>query len=148
MGGEVMLYKNNTLGRKYTRIITGSPVLFISFVIFGLALFFFLTLTTKIDVMETYEAEVIHVEGETILSINDADISVGVAYIYSNKNEIVYPVLIEETESIEDTVTLYFNRDEQEIINSILDRDIFIDIPKGEETLLYRIFMKGGKSRE
>lgn len=148
MDGVIMLYKKSILGRKYTKFMTGSPWLFITFVLFGVLLFLFLTLTTRIDVIKTYSAEVMSVESENALSIKAANISIGLAYIYSNKNEAVYPVLIERAENLGENFTLHFNSSGQDIIKSLSARNIFIDIPQGKDTLLYRIFVKGGKGRE
>lgn len=148
MGGEVMLYKKSILGRKYTRFITGSWGGFIIFVLSGLGLLLFLTLTTRIEVIKTYSAELMLVESEIVLSVKESNISVGTAYIYSNKNEVVYPVLIERIETLREGFALQFNRDGQNIIKSLSTRNIFIDIPQGKETLLHRIFVKGGNGHE
>lgn len=142
------MYKRSILGRKYIRLITSSPRLFITFVLFGVVLFLFLTLTTRIDVIKTYSAEVFSVESEIALSIKASDIPVGSAYIYSNKNEAVFSVFIENVESIKDNVILHFSNDERDIIQFLSTQNIYIDIPQGKETLLYRIFVKGGKGRE
>lgn len=143
-----MLYKKNALARKYTGLIIGSPWLFIIFVLSGLVLFLFLTLTTRIDVIKTYSAELMSKQNKITLSVKAANISAGTAYMYSNRNEAVYPVFIERTENLREDFTLYFNSHGQNIIKSLSNRNIFIDIPQGKETLLYRIFVKGGEGRE
>ena len=163
-GGEMMLYEKSSLGRKYTRLISGSPALFVSFVLMGLLLFLLLTLTTKLDVISTYAAEVSAAEvsevgasatgasaaeGEITLSIpaiKTEQILGGTAYIYSDKNESVYPVFIEHAEKSGGKLILHFDLDGQETIHSLSSQSLFFDIPQGEETLLHRIFVKGGKS--
>lgn len=57
-----MLYKKNDLGRKYTRLITSSPIPFVSFVLFGVILFLFLTITTKIHVVKSDSPEELHLQ--------------------------------------------------------------------------------------
>ena len=153
-GGEMMLYEKSSLGRKYTRLITGSPVLFVSFVLMGLLMFLLLTLTTKLDVISTYAAEVSAAEvsaaeGEITLfipTVKAENILEGIAYVYSDKNEAVYRVFIEHAEKSGKKLILHFDHDGQETIHSLSSKSLFIDIPQGEETLLYRIFVKGGKS--
>jgi len=139
---EIMLYKKSTLGRKYMKLITGSSGFFITFVLWGLILFLFLTITTRVDVVKTYLVEPITVESGITLLIKNSDVSVGSAYLYSNKNEVVYPVLIEKVEPTREGSTLYLNTDGLNIIKSLGTADMFIDIPQGKETLLSRIFTR------
>lgn len=146
--GGVMLYKKNISARKYTRLVTSSPGLFIAFILFSLALLLFLTLSTKIDVIRTYNAEIMIKDGETALLVKADNISSGTAYIYSNKNEDVYPVFIERMEGLTEGYALYFSSDGQNTIRSFSSTSIFIDIPHGKQTLLYHIFVNGGKDRE
>ena len=124
------------------KLITGSSGFFITFVLWGLILFLFLTITTRVDVVKTYLVEPITVESRITLLIKDSDISVGSAYLYSNKNEVVYPVLIEKVEPTREGSTLYLNTDGLNIIKFLEAGDMFIDIPKGKETLLSRIFTR------
>lgn len=143
-----MLYKKNTLGRTYTRLVTGSSNIFIGFVLLGVISFLFLTLTIRIDVIKTYTAKVLSSESEIVLQIKAANVQDGPAYIYSNKNEAVFPVSIEKTEDLNDSVNLYFSSDSEKVIRSLSPQHLYVEIPQGKETLLYRIFLKGGKGRE
>jgi len=145
---------------KYTRLITGSPVLFLAFVFFGLSLFLFLALTTKLDVINTFTAVVRTGDYETMLYIQEAEasdiaetanitetvnITKGEAFIYLDKSKAVYPVLIQHVEKSNANLALHFNSDGQKMIQALSSHSLFIDIPQGKETLLHRIFVKGGK---
>jgi hypothetical protein len=143
-----MLYKKSVFGRKYIRLLTGSWTLFTAFVLLGVGIFLFLTMTTKIDIINTYSAKIITMENEITLSSKAANIEAGLAYIYINKNEAVYSVSIINAENIRGTYTLHFNSKDQNTIKALQNEKIFIDIPQGKETLLYRIFAKGGKNLE
>jgi hypothetical protein len=145
MSGGTMLYKKSLWGRKYTRITTRSPLLFLSFVAFGVVLFLILTLNIKIDEIKTYSAEVLSVKNELTLSVKAKNISSGSAYIYTNKNETVYPIIIRRAENSKDKFVLYFNSEGNDLFKALSTHSLFIDIPQGKDTLLYRIFVRGGK---
>lgn len=142
-----MLYQKSVLGRKYTRLLTGSPVFFLTYVLCGVILFMVLTLTTRINVVESYSAEVMQVESELVLFIKVENLSMSSAFIYSNKNEAVYHLPIERTEIAQDGVLLHFDIAGQDRIKTLIAGEIFIDFPQGQETLFYRIFVKGGRGR-
>lgn len=148
MGVLTLLYKKSVWGRKYIRLLTGSWTLFTAFVLLGVTIFLSLTFTTKIDSIKTYSVEIIPVENELTLSTKAANIEAGLAYVYVNKNEAVYPVSIERAENTREIYTLHFNSNDQDIIKVLQNQNLFIDIPQGKETLLYRIFAKGGKNLE
>lgn len=145
----MLLYPKNSVGRAYTRLLTSTPIVFILFIWTGAVLFLFITLTTKIDVIRTYQAEIIKIEGELLaLSIKADGITAGSAYLYSNKNEAVYPIFIERTERSNDKMVLYMDINDQKVLRAIQSKDIFVDVPQGKESLLYRIVIKGGKGIE
>ena len=142
-----MLYQKNDLGKKYTQLLTGSPWFFITYILIGIMLFLFLTLTTRVEVIKSYLVEISHDQSQIVLLIKYSKVSANKGYIYSNKNEAIYPVAIKRVEDIRGAVALYLDNEGQELINSLSAQDIYIDLPVENETLLYRIFMKGGKDR-
>ncbi|MBP1990787.1 hypothetical protein [Paenibacillus eucommiae] len=143
-----MLYKKSEFGRKYTRYISSSPVVFISFVMLGMGLILSLMFMTQIDVIKTYAVELIPVRGHITLSIQAGSVPAGRAYLYANKQEVVYPVRIDNADQSTDYTTLHVDKEDQEMIHALSSKKLFIDIPQGKESLLYRIFVRGGKSRE
>ncbi|WBW97919.1 hypothetical protein [Oceanirhabdus sp. W0125-5] len=143
-----MLYKKNVLGIKYTRLLTASPTFFIIFVLLGVVLFLFLTITTKVPTIKIYPAKVLSIRKEPVLLIENGHIPIGESYLYSNRNEVVFSVSIERIENISEGVALYFSSDSKNTITSLSNENLFIEIPQGKESLLYRIFVKGGKGYE
>ncbi len=140
-----MLYKKSALGRKYIRVVTSSPSLFIFFIIIGVILFFSLALTTRIDVIKTYSATLSPDTCEVTLSSSISNIPEGPAYIYVNKNDEVFSISIEKTVMKQEGLAIYTNTEGERMIKLLSSNTFFIDIPQGKETLLYRIFAKGGK---
>lgn len=138
-----MLYKKSPLGKRYIKLMTGSPLPFLSFIFLGTSLFLFLTITTKLDVKKTYSAVALKNNNKIILKT--ANLPTGKAYLYTNKNEEVYPVLIKKSDK---TYFFAVNTIGKASINSLKNKKVFIDISKKKETLLYRIFVKGGKNYE
>jgi len=143
-----MLYKKSKFGRIYIKYVIKSPILFIFFILIGLGLFIFLTGTTKIDTIKKYSAEVIMLQNEAVLTVKDKSISLGSAYVYLNKNDIVYPVTIEKIEGCGEYTTIHLESKSQEVIKLLSPHRVYIEISQGKSTLLYHIFVNGGRRRE
>mgnify|MGYP000909501848 CR=1 FL=1 len=140
------LYQKNVIGRKYVRLMTGSPFPYLVFLAGLIALFLFLTLSTKVDLIKTYQIKAMEVDGTPVLSVAAADIPVGRAFLYANKNQNVYPVHIQRTETHEDGTFLYLEGSRiWDDLRSLGDQTLYLDVPQGEATLLYFILVKGGK---
>ena len=140
------LYPKNVLGRKYVRLMTGSPYPYLLFLAGLIALFLFLTLSTKVEVVRMYPVELVAADGVTTLAVDVADIPVGTAYVYANKNQAVYPVRIQRTEPHGDGLRLYLNEDQTaDVLRSFGDQRLYLDVPQGKVALLYLILVKGGK---
>jgi hypothetical protein len=143
-----MQHKSSAFERKFTKVTTGTPIFFVLFIIIGVLLFLGLTLTTKIDVIKSYPAKVIASEGESALLVTATNIPTGLVYVYSNRNEALYPISVNRTESSGEDLILFLDNNGQDVIKSLLQKEIFIDITQGKKTLLYEIFVKGGKAGE
>ena len=143
---RMMLYHKNVAGRKYVRLMTSSPFPYLAFLGGMITLFLYLTLSTRVDVIKTYQVKAINVEGMPVLSAAQADISEGTAFLYVNKNKNVYPVHIRKVESRHGAAFLYLEEKQaREALESLGDQSLYLDVPQGEVTLLYFILVKGGK---
>lgn len=138
-----MLYKKSPLGKRYIKLMTGSPLPFLSFIFLGTSLFLFLTITIKLDVKKTYSA--IALKNNNKMILKTTNLPTGKAYLYANKNEEVYPVLIKKSDK---DYVFTVDTAQKNSINSLKNKKVFIDISEKKETLLYRIFVKGGKNYE
>lgn len=143
-----MLYEKSAFGQRYIRLLTGSWVWFIAFVLSGMAVFLALAHATKLEVIRTYP---VREAGQDRLVISYTGEAPSKAYLYARRNEGVYPVRIERTEAIGDGYALYLDRESTDVAVSLSEegsRSLCLDIPQGTETLLHRILLKGGKSVE
>lgn len=140
------LYGKNAFGRRYIRIVAGSPFPYLAFLACMVAVFLFLTLTTKVDRIKTYPVKWVDAGGTSVLAVESTAIPAGKAFLYANKNEHVYPVHIRKTESYRDGALLYLDGRPEEEMPGVMDaRQLYLDVPHGRATLLYLILVKGGK---
>jgi hypothetical protein len=140
------LYQKNALGRKYIRLVTGSPFIYLSFLACMLALFLFLNISTKVDLIKTYQAKLVNVNETPVLAVDSTDFPVGKAFLYTNKNKNVYPVHIQKAEPYQDGTLLHLDGNQgEDILQSVDSQNLYLDVPQGEATLLYFILVKGGK---
>jgi hypothetical protein len=142
------MYKKSIWGIRYIRWMTRTPWPFLGFVGLGIGLFLYLMLSTKIEVIKTYSAQVIQNQTQITVGIKEDLITDAIVYIYSNKNEAVYPVSIVKTENVSPQTLLYFDDNGQKVLSALLGKELFIDITQRKESLLYQIFVRGGNRRE
>lgn len=141
-----MLYKKSPLGKRYIKLMTGSPLPFLSFILLGTSLFLFLTLTIKLDVKKTYSA--VALKNNNGIMLKTKNLPSGKAYLYTNRNEEVYPVLIKRLKKSDKYHVFAVDTTQKNSINSLKNKKVFIDVSEKKETLLYRIFVRGGKNYE
>jgi len=78
--------------------------------------------------------------------VESTAIPAGKAFLYSNKNEHVYPVHIRQTKYFQNSALLYLDGQTAGEIPLAMDaRNLYLDVPHGKTTLLYFILVKGGK---
>lgn len=124
----------------FVKLTAKSPLLFLLLIFISIVFLFGVTLTTKVDVIETYNAKV---ENNKICVQNVTDLPENEVYIYENRNEAVYKVITEpemfsqENNSLE--IPLYK-------LGFIPQSDsVKIDISIQKITLFRRVFLQGGK---
>jgi len=141
------LFPKNSLGRKYTHLISSSPFVFILFLSLGILLFLSLTLSIKIEGIKTYPVELIKTEtnGIYVLSLKLTSDSFEDAFLYTNRNESVHPVTIWKVESSGAQSILYVREKSKEMLALHPSEKLYLDVPQDAHTLLYWIIVKGGK---
>lgn len=132
------------------KLMTKSSVLFLSYVIIFIVISLYLTISTKIDIVNTYSA-LIEMQNEKPYIVFDKKLSIDSEkiYTYIDKNNEVYEIHT-QIASYSSGKSLY-----EVTYNSNFSKNFFIknngkeikvDIPQGQTTLFMRIFFHGGKS--
>ncbi len=125
----------------YVKMTAKSPLLFLFLILISTIFLFGVTLTTKVDVIETYKAKV---ENNKICIQDVYDITLTEVYVYENRNEAVYKVIIEPEMVSQGNNSLEISVNE---LGFIPQSDfVNIDIPIRKITLFRRVFLQGGKS--
>jgi hypothetical protein len=125
----------------YVKLTAKSPFLFLILILISIVFLFGVTLTTKVDVIETCNVKV---ENNKICIQNVTDIMLDEVYVYENRNEAVYKVKIEpemvrqENNSLEISVNELGFIPQSDFVN--------VDIPIQQITLFRRVFLQGGKN--
>jgi len=122
--------------RLYVKYLIKSPILFYSFLLVGVLLFCVLSVSTKLDVKETFSAT--YNDNKVTISGEYRPLS-KVIYIYSDRNDKIHKLEYDDIR-IEDGETIVTIKEDIEIA-----KDINIDIIVEQQTLLERIFVKAGK---
>lgn len=124
----------------FVKMTAKSPLLFLLLILLSVLFLFGVTLTTKVDVIKTYNVKI---ENDKICIQNASDFMPDEVYVYENRNEAVYKVKIEpemvswENNSLEISVNQ---------LSFIPQSDyVYIDIPIQKITLFRRVFIQGGK---
>lgn len=125
----------------YVKMTAKSPLLFLILILISTIFLFGVTLTTKVDVIETYKAKV---ENNQIYIQDVNDITMNEVYVYENRNEAVYKVIIEPEMFRQESNSLEISVNELGFIPQ--SDSVNIDIPIRKITLFRRVFLQGGKN--
>ncbi|MDR0641975.1 MAG: hypothetical protein LBG07_05900 [Treponema sp.] len=126
----------------YVNYIIKNPFIFYAFLFIGAFTFIVLTLTIKINIIETYSAAV---EGKTIKLENSSisDFTFEEAYVYSDRNKEVAHVSISKIDFSNNQTYIYLS--ESDSIKLLGFDKVNIDIVVGQRTLLETIFVRAGR---
>ena len=127
--------KQSKFSKFYVKHIIKKPFVFYGFLGFGIGLFLYLSLTVKLDVVQSVPAEV---SGHQITLKGEHDLTTGVMYLYYDRNDRVYKLQAVRC-TYEDGNTVCTVEDNQGLSGK-MDADLVL----GSETLLKRIFVKAG----
>lgn len=125
----------------YVKMTAKSPLLFLALILISTIFLFGVTLTTKVDVIETYKVQV---ENYKICIQDVNDITLTEVYVYENRNEAVYKVIIEPEMVSQENNSLEISVNELGFIPQ--SDSVNIDIPIRKITLFRRVFLQGGKN--
>ena len=121
----------------YHKYIIKNPVLFYSFLIVFIGLFLYMSLTLKLDVVQTMHT---NISDDNYISLdNKYSIISDTVFLYNDRNEKIHKLKIEHIE-IRDNKTLIFLNNSNDLYG-----EINIEIITGKQTLLEKIFIKAGR---
>lgn len=124
----------------FVKMTAKSPLLFLLLILLSVLFLFGVTLTTKVDVIKTYNVKI---ENDKICIQNASDFMPDEVYVYENRNEAVYKVKIEPEMVSRENNSLEISVNQ---LSFIPQSDyVYIDIPIQKITLFRRVFIQGGK---
>lgn len=134
----------------YMKLMTKSPVLFLSYLLIFIGITLYLTISTKIDIVNTY-LSLIEIQNDKTYIAFDKKISIDSEkiYTYIDKNIEVYEIhtQIVSYNSGKSLYEVTYNNDlSKDFFIQNNGKEIKVDIPQGQTTLFNRIFFEGGKS--
>ena len=113
-----------------------NPVIYYMFLLAGVMLFLYFSLSTKLDVVQNVKA---NIQDNRIIIEGNYDAKSDAIYLYNDRNEKIHKLTIEKSEYIDGQTIFIINNTTE------LSGDIQADIVTGSQTLLERIFIKAGK---
>lgn len=141
-----LLYPKNRLGSKYAHFVTASAWPTLVFLLVGILAFIFMAESVELDMMNTFPA--VLDSGRAVITIgSEADIAAGKMYMYANRNEYVAVVDISRVETAAGQTLLYPATSSMAAMDG-LDGAVYLDVPRGKESLLRRMIVRVGKSNE
>lgn len=127
---------------KYVKLIVKSPCVFLGLILLCIVALLYITLSTTVDVVKTYEARI--EDNRIIILESGPDIPRNI-YIYEDRDKVVYHLEIEPSDVIK--------YDDYNLIIPLGDFAIErgcdfvkVDIPIKEITLFRRVFLQGGRN--
>lgn len=142
--------KSKKIIRIYMKLMTKSPVLFLSYLIIFVGITLYLTLVTEIDVFNTYTGLIKMQNGKSYI-VFDGKLSIDSekVYTYIDKNSEVYEINIQSV-SCDSEKSIYEVNCNNNLITDFFikgnGKEMKVDIPNGKTTLFTRVFLKGGKA--
>lgn len=134
----------------YMKLMTKSPVLFLSYLMIFIGISLYLTISTEIDRVNTYSA-LVEIKNDKPYMLFNRRLLINSEriYTYIDKNIEVNEIHT-EMESYDDGKSLYkvdYNNDlSKKFFVKNNGKEIKVDIPQGKTTLFNRIFFKEGNS--
>lgn len=141
-----MLYKKSRIGTRYVHLMTSSPYPFLLFVAIGITSFILATSSITVDSVSIYPAS-LDADAGTIFVDSRLPVLPSVVFVYTNRNEAVVSLNIDDTKDLDDGVTLFVSPDSIGKMQG-LGKSVYLDVSSGKETLLRRIILRAGKNNE
>jgi len=118
-----------------------SPLLFLLLILISIIFLMGVTLMTTVDVIKTYNVKV---ENNKICVQDIGDIVPDEVYVYENRNEAVYKVMIKPEMVSQENNSLEISVNDLGFIPQA--DSVNIDVPLRKITLFRRVFLQGGKN--
>lgn len=141
-----MRIEKSRWGTKYVHFMTSSPFPFLCFIVFGLAIMIFMASSIELNIINIYPAS-LDPGGDYLIIETNRDIQQGNAFAYTNRNEAMIHISIVGVKSINGKKILQLSEVDASAVGD-LKGFLSLDVPSGKESLLHRIFAKGGRSNE
>jgi len=137
--------KKSSLAQKYVKYLIKNPLLFLLCVGIGTGMFLYLTLSTKLPIIRTYNAHM-NFSGESCcLTIDSEDqVAPEVIYVYQDKYQHVITLPVEKTEMRDGQTVFYTRMPEKQTLEGITAWP-WVDVPVEKTSLFMRIFARGGR---
>lgn len=125
----------------FVKMTAKSPLLFLGLILLSVVIILYITLTTEVDVIQTYDAKV---EGNTLMisQVNRQNLSK--LYVYENREKAVYCLEPEEGDIDWDGTGMLVSLEEP-LFEPETDF-VKVDIPVRKISLFRRVFFQGGKN--
>lgn len=130
--------EDRRFSRTYVKYIIKTPLVFYLFLAAGVMLFLYMTLSLKLDVMQTYDAAI---SGNTVTVSCEPHMVSDTVYLYSDKNEEIFKVKAEDIRTADGCIVFTVSS----LALSELRGDVCVELVVGRQTLFTRIFVNAGK---
>lgn len=125
-----------SFSKLYVKYIIKTPVIFYLFLMMGIVLFLYFSISLKLDIIQSVKA---NVENNKLTVAGEYETQSDIIYLYSERNEEIHKLKIAKIEHINGKTIFFIN-------NSVgLSGEIHADIVTGSQTLFSKIFIKAGK---
>lgn len=125
----------------FVKMTAKSPLLFLGLILLSVVIILYITLTTEVDVIQTYDAKV---EGNTLMISQVNRQKLSKLYVYENREKAVYCLEPEEGDIDWDGTGMLVSLEEP-LFEPETDF-VKVDIPVRKISLFRRVFLQGGKN--
>lgn len=125
----------------YVKMTAKSPVLFLALIFLSIVIILYITLSTKVDVIQTYD---VRLEDNKIIVPETIHYKPDKVYIYENRNKVVYSIKVNPKDITYDDTSIIIPIKQNPFEHELTD--VKVDIAFKKVTLFERVFLHGGKN--
>jgi len=125
----------------YVKVTAKTPALFLSLIVLCVWTIVYITMTTQVDVIKTYEAKV---ENNKLVILEADAVLTDRIYFYENRDEAVYELQVKQEEIAYDGTSMVVP-----LGNVLFEPEsgaVKADIPVKKISLFRRVFLQGGRN--
>ena len=120
----------------YVKYFIKSPMLFYVFLLVGVMLFLYLSLSLQLDVVEHATA---NISGDTVIVAGEWELTSNAIHLYTDRNDIVHRLNVTNV-TFSGGNTLFSVDNPNNLYG-----EFEVDIAVGTQTLFHRIFVRAGR---